>query len=922
MKKVLNKRSNDTSGGYAKSPTTSNLEYGEIAVNYHDGVEKLFIKNDNNQIISFPTDEQVTTSLNGKQDVINDLSTIRSGAAAGASAYQKPSGGIPASDIDLPLEKGTGTNSIQQKGAFNIASGDGSNAEGYGTRAEHQYEHAEGKYNKSNTNTIHSVGIGTDSLRKNAHEIMQNGDHYIYGIGGYDGTNPEVARRVQDALMQGTGVKNIVSLTREEYEALANKDNETIYIVNEIPLSFGGLQISSGPLYYNGNEYAIHEHWNNDSYKSAYGANAGSTYFRFTELGKLFEKEDFTSSDGDIDNLLNPLNNWRLPTIDEWQNIITNTERVGSTVNGRSGCRYSLIKLINVTHAENNTPRGLLIFPDKAIITGRALNGFNSIRMITTDVTNDELEVYLNQGCAFIPCSGYNGGNWRSGGSEGKYLSSSSASYQYNAYILDFNSSQLTISSIYKSDDYSVRLVKPVEPSYKLYKGNNLLIPEPPTPITPEYMTEITWSELKALRDNSQLIPGIQYRITDYVTTTVQENTQSAGHQFDIIVVADDVNKLNENARAILHSGDTYFANSKLEAWELKYCLDNDTTRFAWADTTNGKGVIYRMVDEFNNDCPYDFKNIQFKRKISLSNGYPELDLTDGTDTWVFTFAATSYHITNNTWSGLKDGSLEPPYCHESDESSSTYHDNVIGKYIKLYDDVDEDYTKCGIQYLNDNVFFGHWDEIGSDDPENTSYYYAYCAYGNTFRVNCFSNTFGNSFYNNTFGNYCYSNTFGNSCGRNTFGNYCYYNTFGNGCYDNQFGNSFQYNTFGNDYYDNQFGNYCYYNTFGNYCNDNIFGNECYYNTFGNNCYSNTFGNECQNIKVQKDYVYYIIVENGNKYINITSTQTTSSSNKLMNFTISQGVNNTTTVKTISHDTVNDTFQTVYQPANSQVISV
>ena len=144
-----------------------------------------------------------------------------------------------------------------------------------------------------------------------------------------------------------------------------------------------------------------------------------------------------------------------------------------------------------------------------------------------------------------------------------------------------------------------------------------------------------------------------------------------------------------------------YFANSKLESWKIKYCLDNDTSRFAWAldktikvikcyenpgdvyihircpeedvdgkfawaftsvsssrdldsfsiaellddvDRTDlgftsteeiipgetifeyygysspvidyieiaGKGVIYRMIDEFNNDCPYDFKNIRF----------------------------------------------------------------------------------------------------------------------------------------------------------------------------------------------------------------------------------------------------------------------------------------------------------------------
>ena len=46
--------------------------------------------------------------------------------------------------------------------------------------------------------------------------------------------------------------------------------------------------------------------------------------------------------------------------------------------------------------------------------------------------------------------------------------------------------------------------------------------------------------------------------------------------------------------------------------------------------------------------------------------------------------------------------------------------------------------------------------------------------------------------------------------------------------------------------------------------------------------------------------------------ITITSTQTTSDSNVLGNFTITQGVNNSYTTKTISHNTVNDTFRTVY----------
>ena len=76
-------------------------------------------------------------------------------------------------------------------------------------------------------------------------------------------------------------------------------------------------------------------------------------------------------------------------------------------------------------------------------------------------------------------------------------------------------------------------------------------------------VTEITWSGLVDLRTNSKLIPGQQYRITDYTCTTTTAGTKSAGHVFDIIVRADSVNKLNEEAHAIQHTGDTYFANNK-----------------------------------------------------------------------------------------------------------------------------------------------------------------------------------------------------------------------------------------------------------------------------------------------------------------------------------------------------------------------
>ena len=77
------------------------------------------------------------------------------------------------------------------------AIGDYSHTEGYFTETKNFAEHAEGIYNLSNTTdygeqktkTLSSIGIGNDQERKNAFEVMQNGDVYINDIGNYDGKN-------------------------------------------------------------------------------------------------------------------------------------------------------------------------------------------------------------------------------------------------------------------------------------------------------------------------------------------------------------------------------------------------------------------------------------------------------------------------------------------------------------------------------------------------------------------------------------------------------------------------------------------------------------------------------------------------------------------------------------------------------------
>ena len=89
-----------------------------------------------------------------------------------------------------PVKKGAGNNSAVLIGNTQNANGEYSFAEGQNTVANNRSEHAMGEFNESNKasdtfgdsgNTLFSIGNGTsDTNRKNALEVMQNGDIYIY----------------------------------------------------------------------------------------------------------------------------------------------------------------------------------------------------------------------------------------------------------------------------------------------------------------------------------------------------------------------------------------------------------------------------------------------------------------------------------------------------------------------------------------------------------------------------------------------------------------------------------------------------------------------------------------------------------------------------------------------------------------------
>lgn len=293
---------------------------------------------------------------------------------------------------------------------------------------------------------------------------------------------------------------------------------------------------------------------------------------------------------------------------------------------------------------------------------------------------------------------------------------------------------------------------------------------------------EITWSDLKAKKDAGELTPNQFYRIIDYQCTTVESATRSAGNQFDIIVLALTNNTLSEQAWAALHSGDTYFANNDLSAWKLWYCLDNDTTRFAWADNTsgNGRGVIYRMIDEFNNDVPYDFKNIKFKHPINPNSSsfyyYTFSDNTGGTDYSL----SISYRCFSNTIKECLSGNKK---------------------------------------ILNHIVFNGNNCYYNSFNVGCLNNYFDYDCNNNFFSINCHDNSFGGNCYGNSFGYTCFYNSFDRNCSNNSFGNRCSFNSFGSNCCYNSFGNDCSYIKFANNsstsgynyYRHNHFGDGCQY---------------------------------------------------------------------------------------------------------------
>lgn len=420
---------------------------------------------------------------------------------------------------------------------------------------------------------------------------------------------------------------------------------------------------------------------------------------------------------------------------------------------------------------------------------------------------------------------------------------------------------------------------------------------------------DVTYAELVELRDNAQLIAGCFYRITDYVTKVYSASgfERSAEHPFDIIVRALSKNTLAEEAYAAPRKGDEYFAKANLNAWKVWYCLNNDVTKYTWADVTNGKGVIYRMKDEWQNDMPYDFKNVQYRRYNVFSphgslralnrhwlawsdtQSPFKLELTSEF-VWCYTFnyfkldnegiaiSQTPYDATvyfEGIAGGVENNRMYARSC-------SVYIDNVIGKMGQTLNNI--------VCHTYNNV------SDGKSDMKSVK--------NNIWLPGCYNITSLGMFVSNKLGEANYACVFGFDFANSKFGSNCSHLTFGNNCSQLTFGNNCSESSFGNDNVDISLGNNNVSMNFdkgnssiklGRGCNDIrimrgnrylTLGNNCSRINFAINCSELTLGNKCDLLEVGS-HVYKGTVFD--EVLNLKILGAKDSANAVQNFVILTG---------------------------------
>lgn len=199
---------------------------------------------------------QVAHSEGYNTSAIADRSHAEGSETSAHGLGSHAEGGFTLANGQYAHAEGAGTAASGRRshaeGIYSVSAGEGSHAEGVKTEAKNYSEHAEGQFNLSHKtsttygnalNTQHSVGIGTGyTARKNAFEIMQNGDAYLHGVGGYDGTNPSTAKTMQQ-IINSTSPDLTIYYNKTETDTLLQGKQDAVTWGNNISVENGVVNV-------------------------------------------------------------------------------------------------------------------------------------------------------------------------------------------------------------------------------------------------------------------------------------------------------------------------------------------------------------------------------------------------------------------------------------------------------------------------------------------------------------------------------------------------------------------------------------------------------------------------------------------------------------------------------------------------------
>ena len=553
-------------------------------------------------------------------------------------------------------------------------------------------------------------------------------------------------------------------------------DNNVVKIDSKNNLSFSETEKYFYTFDYNGNDDSL--------------CRTGSYKCEQNYIGKLLSKHQqqlnntIFLGNGNANNKIAENNKNNTIGVDSYNNIIGVNFQENVMANGvaynniGNGFKNNICKAHvqhnNIGHLVSNNYFGFYVLNNvfKTRIQNNTFAGTVTYNEFGNDITNNEFIGYLtyNNIKSFL-----------------KYCKKIPSLYlvTIETGILNGDSANtINVQNMYINNTLFNDVMSKQESSNKpitLFKDNDGIYKIAETKINVGELVELTYAELKTLRDAGKLIPGQKYCITDYTATVKDGSAISAGYIFNIIVEAVNPAVLSEitKARVAYNNNDSNsdifkYNRANLNAWEIKYCLDNDDSRFDWADAENGKGVIYYMKDEWGNECPYDFKSIQF-----VIDGEPFFTFNE-----VIDGKPTNLSINNDRYSY-----------------------NIFGVYGNVIKPLKKN-NKLSLNHIilkrncNNNTF------------ENN-------CYSNILGTGCTINTFGVDCSGNTFGNNCVSINFNEKCKDNNLGNNCSSVIFSNHCTGNTLGNNVLLTSFGSNCINNTLGNYYQSITFGTYCTEN-----------------------------------------------------------------------------------------------------